>query len=327
MHRREFIRASGVLAGGALAGCGVPLAGSGASPAAGGRLPLDAAAFHRERRFVRTRFGNVAYVERGSGPGALFLHGYPLSGFQWRGAAERLAAYRHCVLPDFMGLGYTQPAPGRDFTPEAQVAMLVALLDGLSLRAVDVVASDSGGQAAQILVARHPDRVRSLLLTNCDTEIDSPPDALLPVIELAKRGKFVDEMLRPQRDDPTFARSPEGIGGLCYADPKHPTNDAVEYYFGPLVDSAARRRQAHAYVVELERNPLVGIGPALKRFEAPVRTVWGMADTIFSPGGPTFLDRAFGNSRGVRRLEDSKLFWPEERPDVIAEEALALWDV
>jgi hypothetical protein len=27
----------------------------------------------------------------------------------------------------------------------------------------------------------------------------------------------------------------------------------------------------------------------------------------------------------VRRLEDSKLFWPEERPDVIADEARKLW--
>lgn len=327
MHRREFIRTSGgVLAGGTLAGCGVPFARVGASPPAG-RGPLDAAAFHSERRFMRTEFGSIAYVERGSGPGALFLHGFPLNGFQWRGAAERLATHRRCVLPDFMGLGYTQPAPGQSFTPEAQVAMLVALLDGLSLPAVDIIASDSGGQAAQILAARHPERVRSLLLTNCDSEIDSPPAALLPAIELAKRGEFVNEVLRPQRDDPAFARSPDGIGGLCYVDPKHPTDEAVATYFGPLVDSAERRRQAEAYLVELERNPLVGIGPALKRLAAPVRTVWGMADTIFSSESPDFLDRAFGNSRGVRLLEGSKLFWPEERPDVIVEEALALWDV
>lgn len=32
-----------------------------------------------------------------------------------------------------------------------------------------------------------------------------------------------------------------------------------------------------------------------------------------------------GNSRGVRRLPGRKLFWPEELPDVVAEEARALW--
>jgi hypothetical protein len=30
---------------------------------------------------------------------------------------------------------------------------------------------------------------------------------------------------------------------------------------------------------------------------------------------------ASGQSRGVRLLDASKLFWPEERPDVIAQEA------
>ena len=60
--------------------------------------------------------------------------------------------------------------------------------------------------------------------------------------------------------------------------------------------------------------------------QTPVRIVWGMADTIFSTANADYLDRAFGGSRGVRRLDGSKLFWPEERPDVIAEEARALWN-
>jgi hypothetical protein len=59
----------------------------------------------------------------------------------------------------------------------------------------------------------------------------------------------------------------------------------------------------------------------------PARVVWGTADTIFSPDAPGALDRSLGNSRGVRRLEGRKLFFPEELPDVIAEEARALWGV
>jgi hypothetical protein len=59
----------------------------------------------------------------------------------------------------------------------------------------------------------------------------------------------------------------------------------------------------------------------------PTRIVWGMGDTIFSPESPGYLDRTFGNSRGVRRLERSKLFWPEERPEIVAAEARALWPI
>jgi haloalkane dehalogenase len=42
-------------------------------------------------------------------------------------------------------------------------------------------------------------------------------------------------------------------------------------------------------------------------------------------GGPDYLSRVFGKSRGVRRLEGRKLFFPEELPDTIADEARRLW--
>lgn len=94
-------------------------------------------------------------------------------------------------------MGYTDVAQGQGVGPDDQVAMVAALLDALHVASVDLVASDSGGAVAQLFVARYPERVRTLLLTNYDTEIDSPPPALLPVIELAKEGKWVDEWLIP----------------------------------------------------------------------------------------------------------------------------------
>lgn len=286
---------------------------------------LDLEIFGALRRTARIRQGDIAYVELGAGPVALFLHGFPLSSFQWRGALARLTFHRRCIAPDFMALGHTEVADDEDVGPRAQAAMLVAFLDKLGIDRVDLVASDSGGAVAQLLVAHHPRRVRTLLLTNGDAETDSPPPALLPVIELAKRGVFVDQWLALWHADTALARSAEGIGGMCYADPAHPTDEAIRAYFGPLVHSRRRAALVHRYAIALEQNPLLGIGPALARSQMPVRIVWGTADTIFSPASPDALDRSFGGSRGVRRLPGSKLFWPEERPDIVAEEALRLW--
>jgi haloalkane dehalogenase len=323
MNRRQVLTLAGstmVLA--AISGCqGI----RGRANSVGTDAALDAAAFHAARRYAATPFGRIAYVERGAGDVALFLHGFPLNGFQWRGALDRLSPYRRCIAPDFLAMGYTQVADGQDVGPDAQAAMLVALLDTLGIQRVDLIANDSGGAVAQLLMVRHPRRVRSVLLTNCDVEIDSPPAALLPVIELSKQGAFVDRWLGAWWDDRVLARSPEGIGGMCYADPAHPTDEAIDMYFGPLLSTARRKALAHAYAIALERNPLLGTAERLSRCTAPVRVVWGTGDTIFSPDSPDYLDRVVGNSRGVRRLERSKLFWPEERPDVIAEEALALW--
>lgn len=331
MNRRHFLEvAAGAAAGGVLAGCAASGVGGGAGgPGAVADAPhpgtLTAAAYRASRRFAQTPFGRIAYVERGHGKVALFLHGFPLNGFQWRGAIERLSPRRRCLAPDFLALGATEVAQGQGVTPDDQVAMLAALLDALTIRDVDLVANDSGGAVAQLFVTRHSERVRTLLLTNCDAETDSPPPALLPVIELAKAGTFVDQWLAPWLADKTLARSAAGIGGMCYVDPAHPTDEAIEMYFTPLVASPRRKALVHQYVLALEHNPLEGIAPALRRCTVPTRIMWGTGDTIFAPEIAGYLNRTFGNSRGVRRLEGRKLFWPEELPDVIAEDARALW--
>jgi haloalkane dehalogenase len=325
MHRRELLIATGALAVGTLAGCA-----SGGGPRqtpAGTRETLDAAAFRASRRFVETRFGRIAYVERGTGDAALFLHGFPLNGFQWRGALERLSPYRRCVAPDFMGLGYTEVAEGQSVAAGAQADMLVALLDSLSISTVDLVANDSGGAVAQLFVTRYPERVRTLLLTNCDVENECPPPAVLPVIEMARAGTYVDQWLAPWLADKPLARSEAGIGGMTYTHPTQPTDEAIEYYFAPLVRSPRGKDQVHAYTVALAPNPLAGLEPALKRCTVPTRILWGTGDTIFSQASADYLDRTLPNSRGVRRIPGAKLFFPEEFPDLIAEEARRLWGV
>ena len=297
--------------------------GAGSTPVPSG--PVDAAAFHGSRRFVSTRFGRIAYVERGTGNAALFLDGLPLNGYQWRGALERLSPYRRCITPDSMGLGYSEIPEGQSLAPEAQAEMFAAFLDILGIRSVDLVGSDSGGAVAQIFVARYPGRVRTLLLTNCDVHEDSPPSVLLPLIAQAREGKFADEVLVPQIRDKATARMPEGLGGLCYTDPARLTDEALDCYLMPLVSSPLRKAQLHQYIVALERNPLSPIEPALRSSQVPLRVVWGTGDTLFEPSGPDWLGRIFPQSRGVRRIEGAKLFFPEEFPDVIAEEARRLW--
>ena len=319
MHRRDFVKLG---------------MGAGATALAGWTTHASADfdfdhfrmdEWRKDSRVAKTRFGSISYTMRGSGDPALFLHGFPLSGFQWRGPVEQLELFYCCIVPDFLGLGATEASSGQDFGAAAQAAMLIAFLDALKVDRVHVVANDSGCTVAQLLAARHPDRVRSLLLTNGDTERQSPPPAMLPVIDLSRKGQFAGQWLAPWYASHAHARAADQFGGMCYADPRNPSDAAIEMYFGPLLATPERRRQVEAHAVAQASNALVGITPALNRCQVPVRIVWGMADTIFDPGNADYLDKAFGASRGVRRLDRSKLFWPEERPDVIAEEADTLW--
>jgi pimeloyl-ACP methyl ester carboxylesterase len=279
-----------------------------------------------ERRFVDTRFGRIAYVERGTGPVALFLHGFPLSGFQWRGVIEQLGGDRRCLAPDAMGLGYTKVAPSQSLRPGSQADMLMAFLERLAIERVDLVGNDSGGAVAQIFLSRYPERVRTLLLTNCDVELQSPPAALLPAIKIARAGLYPELYLEPWLNHKAEARSQTAGLGMCYSNSAHPTDAAIEQYLRPLVASAERKVLVNRYLVALEANPLEGLEPVLGASKVPTRIVWGMADTMFSAGNVEYLARILPQLTGIRRIPGAKLFFPEEYPSVIADEARMLWN-
>ncbi len=287
---------------------------------------LDAAAFSASRRLVPTAFGRIAHVERGHGPAALFLHGFPLNGYQWRGALERLSPHRRCIAPDLMGLGYTEADEGRDLSPQAQADMLAAFLDALSIHDVDLVANDSGCAVAQLFAVQRPDRARTMLLTNGDVHENSPPAQMSNSIAAARAGLYDQKMTR-HLEDRAYARSAGGIGGSAYVDPAVFSDEAIDYYLAPLVASPLRKAQLNRHLAAFEPNPLIAIEPALRRCAAPTRMVWGDADPLFPTTWAYWLDRTLPASRGVRLVEGGKLFWPEERPDVIAQEARRLWGV
>jgi pimeloyl-ACP methyl ester carboxylesterase len=305
MQRRNFLQLAALAATDAVA-----------------RAASEVDRFRAARRYASLAFGKIAYVERGTGEAALFLHGAPLNGFQWRGAIDRLSPYRRCIAPDFMGLGYSEVPERQSLAPDAQVAMLAALLDALALDKVDIVASDSGGAVAQLFLVRYPQRVRSLLLSNCDVETNSPPQGVMPAIEMARAGTLAGDTAKWLTDKP-MARAT--FGAAVFHNPAGFTDDTIEYYAVPLVSSPLRRAQYHAFHVALWPNPLAGIEASLKRSTVPVRIVWGASDTIFPTADAEYLDKLFPKSKGIRRVPEGKLFFQEEFPEVIADEALRLW--
>ena len=233
MHRRQFMAAAvGGLAVSALGACVSQSSPSGAasvSSKAGPKKATDAAAWIADRKFMPMRFGQIAYVERGSGDAALFLHGFPLSSFQWRGAFDRLAGERRCVAADFLGLGFTQGRRRAELCAErADRDARGACSTRFRSRQVDLIANDSGGAVAQLFVLRYPQRVRTMLLTNCDVEPDSPPPALQPVLEAAREGKFAETWLAPSVANTALARTKDGLGGQTFTYPENPTDEAIE---------------------------------------------------------------------------------------------------
>jgi hypothetical protein len=116
--------------------------------------------------------------------------------------------------------------------------------------------------------------------------------------------------------DKTLARSSGRIGG-AFSYPERLQDETIEMYFRPIVASPLKMSQVDEYLVALGTNDLVAIRKDLQAWQGAARLVWGLKDQVFGVQWAEWLDRTLPNSRGIRRVEDAKVFFPEEMPDVM----------
>ena len=163
------------------------------------------------RRRVETASGRIGYTEQGAGPVALFVHGVLLNGHLWRHQLAELSDTRRSIAVDLLAHGDTEIAPEQDVSVTANANMLEEFLDALKIDRVDLVGNDSGGGIAQIFAALHPERVRTLTLTDCDAHDNWPPEAFKPFLAMAAAGGLrgtLDAMLSDKR----IYRSAQALG-------------------------------------------------------------------------------------------------------------------
>lgn len=113
---------------------------------------------------------SLSYVEAGSSddPLLVLLHGFPESARAWRKTMRPLAERGfHVVAPDMRGYGDSDaPAGIAAYAIDRLVDDVVALADRLGKRMFALVGHDWGGLVAWAVAARHPERLRHLVILN-----------------------------------------------------------------------------------------------------------------------------------------------------------------
>jgi pimeloyl-ACP methyl ester carboxylesterase len=275
------------------------------------------------RRSVETASGRVSYLEQGTGPTALFVHGVLLNGHLWRHQLAHLSDIRRCIAVDLLAHGDTEIPPNQDVSVTANAKMLKEFLDALVIDQVDLVGNDSGGGIAQIFAAEYPERVRSLTLTDCDTHDNWPPEAFKPFLAMAAGGglhKTLDAML----SDKDIYRSPQALGP-AYEHPEHVTDASIEIYLRPLVRSEQRIRNFERFLAAFDNKHTLAIEARLKNLRAPTLIVWGTDDVYFDVKWSRWLaDNIPGTKRRVE-FKGARIFFPEERWDDFNKELRQHW--
>jgi|SRR5262245_13230952 len=290
---------------------------------------MDIAAFHASRRFANVKSGRIAFFERGQGPVALFVHGVPLNGYHWRHIIERVSDRRRCIAIDLMGLGYTEIAPSQDVSFTAQAHMIAEVMDALAIEKADLIGNDSGGAVAQIFAANFPNRLTSLVLTNCDVHDGWPPPQILPVMERSRNGTLA-AVFQPMIDRPDLARERHARGESVplfrsYADVGVLTDEIIRLYLQPLLSSQQRIEAFQRYWLSFNNAQTVAIHSALKRLRVPTLIVWGLKDIFFDRKWAYWLKDTIPGARRVVEIEDARLFFPEDRPDALGAAMLEFW--
>jgi haloalkane dehalogenase len=216
----------------------------------------------------------VHYVDEGSGPPLLLLHGNPTWSFLYRDIIKDLRDRFRCIAPDHPGFGLSRAAPGYGYTPAEHAKVLEQLVVQLDLHDVTMMVQDWGGPIGFAVATRQPDRFAAFVIGNTWAWPKSDPGTQLfsrllggPVggYLILRRNFFVEKIL------------PGNVK-------RKKLSDAVmEAYRGPFPTPESRRPQhvfpreilaSRPFLAEIER----GLAALTNR---PALLVWPTKDIAF----------------------------------------------
>ncbi|MDN4484373.1 alpha/beta fold hydrolase [Demequina lignilytica] len=270
-------------------------------------------------RIAETPLGPVEHAEAGDGPALLSLH--PAMGGWDTGLGMAAAFWSNgwrVIAPSRPGYLGTPEGAGGD--PASQADRMAALLDALAIDSCAVVGHCAGGIVGYELAARHPDRVRSLVLISTPT---APDIGVSPgVLRIAMTRPMLAMLMR--RDRALLGSSVEDAARRMIGDDSTLGETVVER----LARRVAADPSRAAYVTSVwgrrtvrsaERFP----GARLDAFEA-----WDVLEdpSLASVGCPTLVIHGGAEPLGVAHAERAAARIPDAELRVIPQGSHhALW--
>ncbi len=240
----------------------------------------------------------MRYLQAGSGPPLILLHGLMGYSFSWRFTIPALAPYATVYAPDMLGAGFSDRPPNIDHSMRATALRILRFADHLGLSTFDLLGTSRGGAVAMSAAAESMTaengrpRVRKLIL-------------VCPVNPFSPHGTWLAPFFGTRFGADAFRW---GVGRIpllfpyfhsrLYADHAKIPPGSLEGYKAPL---AIPGLFEHALsIVRTWTQDLEELRALLPKLSPiPTLLMWGSNDPAVYPSSLEPLARYFPNSRSV----------------------------
>jgi len=259
--------------------------------------------------------GTLHYHEAGSGPPIVFLHGYLMGANLWGPVVHLLNDEFRCIGPELpLGAHPTPMAPDADLTTAGLGRLVADFLQALDLHQVILVGNDSGGAIAQVVAARHPQRLGGLVLATCDAFDNHPPRLFRPLIAAARTGALTPLLaslkFRPVRS------LPSAYGWLSHHRPPH---QLIDGWVANYLADRGVRRDTRRLLAALGDDAFMGqIAAELAGFTKPVLLAWAADDKFFPLAHARRLAGILPDAR-LELIGDSRTWVMRDQPQRTAD--------
>jgi pimeloyl-ACP methyl ester carboxylesterase len=264
---------------------------------------------------IKLSQGTIQYRDEGTGSPVVLIHGLLVNGQVWDGVVSGLRGRARCIVPDLPLGSHTMPMNAdADLAPPALADLIAELIDRLELGKVTLVGSDTGGALCQLVVARHPELIDKLVLTNCDAFENFPPASFAFALNAIKRVPGALNALA------AFGRFRFGRAGAMKAMPltlKPIPDELVKSWVEPLRQSDIRR-DTMKVVRGISPEQTLAAAEQLRSFPGQALIIWGERDKFFPFSDAERLAVTLPHAR-LERIKDARAFVQLDAPETVAD--------
>jgi pimeloyl-ACP methyl ester carboxylesterase len=157
----------------------------------------------RTARFASVGGARLRYVDKGEGPPVVLIHGFASSLDTWNLVLPELAKTHRVIALDLKGFGWSDRPEG-DYSPAAEAALTLKLLDQLGVKRAAFVAHSWGSSVTLALALAAPERVSRIALYDAWVYEEQLPTTFL-VARADGLGELLFSLFYDQRPDERLA--------------------------------------------------------------------------------------------------------------------------